>query len=105
MQAEDDQLEESQQVHVGRLPGPWAFLKWFERQQVDVVLCCGVNRQASATLEARGVTLIWGLTGEAEQIVADYLSGQLVAPDESPCAVQRSLGRQRRSRGRGSGPL
>ena len=77
VRAADGAASELKQVHVGPLSDPWAFIEWVERQQVEVVLCCGVNRQACATLDARGITVIWGLTGEAELVVSEYLEGQL----------------------------
>ena len=116
VQAENGEVHEQERVHVGRLPGPWAFLEWFERQRVDLVLCCGVNRQASSSLGARGVQVIWGLTGEADQVVADFLGGQLdkyapgsVGPDLGtgrgfgPGGARGQAGRRGRGRGGGRG--
>jgi len=83
LETTDGELRAQRQIHVGRLSDPWAFLEWLAQQAIDLVLCCGVTRQACATLSARGVHVVWGLTGEAEQIAADFLAGRLSASEPS----------------------
>jgi len=48
--------------------------KWLKNQAVDIVLCCGINRQASYLLQAMGIEVVQGLTGEARQVIEDFLA-------------------------------
>jgi len=108
----DGEVGERQQINVGESGGVWAFVDWFCRQQIDLVLCCGVNAQAQKTLNARGVEVVSGLTGEAEEVVSEYLTGTLEPPtwgDPARCTRRHrhGAGKGRRrggQRGRGGPP-
>ena len=111
VRAEDGKALDQQIMTVGQFPRINAFVDWIAQQGIKAVLCCGGNRQALAALETRGVEVIWGLTGEAEERVGAYLSGALnseiqfgrLRPDGSPQGGIGRPGRGPGGRGRGGG--
>ena len=93
-----------QRVSVGEFPMLSAFVDWITQQGVGAVLCCGANRWAITALESKGVEVIWGLTGEAEERIKAYLDGTL--NNKIPIRRIRSDGSSRgggRRRGQGCG--
>jgi predicted Fe-Mo cluster-binding NifX family protein len=73
-------MREWRHIRIGDPPCMWELLERISREGVDVVICCGVNRQASALLDSQGVQVLWGITGEAEEVVSAYLDGRLNEP-------------------------
>jgi len=59
-----------------------ALADFLAEHQVDTVICGGVGAPMIGKLEARGMKAYPGVTGDADQAVADLLAGKLSA-DES----------------------
>ena len=64
------------------------FAKFLKEQGVEVVLCCGVNRQARYLLEAMGMEVVTGLTGDAREVAQAFLDD----PERFRLACRRNLG-------------
>jgi predicted Fe-Mo cluster-binding NifX family protein len=69
------------------------------KEGVEVVISGGMNHHFQNLFRLRGIEVIWGIIGEADEVLRVFKSGQLT-PGMGFC--QRGLGRrQRRFRGRG----
>ena len=90
VRAEAGEAQDQQRVSVGQFPMLSAFVDWITQQGIEAVLCCGANRWAITALESKGVEVIWGLTGEAEERIKAYLGGTLT--NEIPIRRIRSDG-------------
>jgi predicted Fe-Mo cluster-binding NifX family protein len=66
----------------------------FAREGVDVVLSGGVDSEYQRELRLRNITVIWGLIGEAEDVLASYLEGQVFS-GMGPCPTARKRGQPR----------
>ncbi len=72
---------------------------------VDVLICGGVSAPLAAMLDARGVHVLSGVSGEVTEVLGAFLRGQLegprwAMPGWGRCGRGRRRGR-RRERGRG----
>ncbi len=54
------------------------------REGVDLVLSGGINAEYQREFRLRNIAVIWGLIGEAEDVLATYLDGQVFA-GMGPC--------------------
>jgi predicted Fe-Mo cluster-binding NifX family protein len=61
------------------------------REGVEIVISGGMNRYFQDLFRSRGIQVIWGIIGEAEEVVAAFVAGRLT-PGMGCC--------QRRRRGR-----
>ena len=69
------------------------------KEGVEVVISGGMNHHFQNLFRLRGIEVIWGIIGEADEVLRVFKSGQLT-PGMGFC--QRGRGRrQRRFRGRG----
>ena len=48
--------------------------------EVDVLICGGISRSLTGSLNAFNITVISGITGELNQILAAYISGEFPGP-------------------------
>ena len=51
----------------------------------DVVICGGIGQGAKDTLDAQGIALCAGASGDAKQAAQDYLDGRLVHNANASC--------------------
>jgi predicted Fe-Mo cluster-binding NifX family protein len=58
------------------------------REGVDLVLSGGINMEYQHQFRLRNIGVIWGLIGEAEDVLATYLRGKLFA-GMGPCPPVR----------------
>jgi predicted Fe-Mo cluster-binding NifX family protein len=71
------------------------------KEGVEVVISGGMNQHFQDLFRLRGIDVIWGIIGEADDVLAAFMSGRL-SPGMGCCpAGRRPRQRQRRFRGRG----
>lgn len=71
------------------------------KEGVEVVISGGMNQHFQNLFHLRGIHVIWGIIGEADDVLAAYLTGQL-SPGMGCCPAGRRRRRgQRRFRGGG----
>jgi predicted Fe-Mo cluster-binding NifX family protein len=63
---------------------PEAIAEQVAREGVDLVLTGGINVEYQRQFRLRNIGVIWGLIGEAEDVLAAYLRGKLFA-GMGPC--------------------
>jgi len=66
---------------------------------VNVLICGGISRPLLTLISAQGITVIPGITGQAEQILEAYRNNRLHRPE----FLMPGSGRCRREQGRGYG--
>lgn len=76
-QVEDGQVLSSQVVETNG-SGHGALAGFLQAQGVDTLLCGGIGVGAKTALAQAGIQLYGGVTGSADQAVADLLAGKLV---------------------------
>lgn len=76
-QVEDGQVLSSQVVETNG-SGHGALAGFLQAQGVDTLLCGGIGGGAKTALAQAGIQLYGGVTGSADQAVADLLAGKLV---------------------------
>ncbi len=69
----------------------------FAREGVSLILSGGMNPYFQEQFRLRNIAVIWGLIGEADDVLATYLDGQVFS-GMGPCPVK---GRRRHMRRRG----
>ena len=57
--------------------GHGALAGLLDGQNVDVLICGGIGGGAKTALAQAGIRLLGGVSGDADQAVADYLEGRL----------------------------
>lgn len=57
--------------------------------QIDCLICGGIGSMAVKSLEGAGIKVISGISGEADQAAANYVSGSLLSSGNSPCSISR----------------
>ena len=62
--------------------GHGALAGLLQQRQVEVLICGGIGGGAQAALAQAGIQLYGGVTGDADDAVADFLAGQLAY---NPC--------------------
>ena len=62
--------------------GHGALASFLHMLQSDVLICGGIGGGAQAALAQAGIRLYGGVTGDADDAVADFLAGQLIY---NPC--------------------
>jgi predicted Fe-Mo cluster-binding NifX family protein len=62
---------------------PGAIPALMAREQVNVVIAGGAGPRAQQLLSAAGIDLIWGVEGEAVQVLAEFAAGTLVTGDSA----------------------
>ena len=67
------------------------------REGVSLILSGGMNPYFQEQFRLRNIAVIWGLIGEADDVLATYLDGQVFS-GMGPCPVK---GRRRQMRRRG----
>ena len=71
------------------------------KEGVEVVISGGMNKHFQNLFRLRGIEVIWGIIGEADEVLQVFKSGQLT-PGMGCCPEERRpRRRQRRFRGRG----
>ncbi len=71
------------------------------KEGVEVVISGGMNQHFQNLFRLRGIDVIWGIIGEADDVLAAFMTGQL-RPGMGCCLAGRRPRRgQRRFRGRG----
>jgi predicted Fe-Mo cluster-binding NifX family protein len=88
---EDGSWEEAAQS-LGLLPWP-ARLQHLAQLGVTVLLCGGFNRHWLPLAESLGIRVIWGLWGDARELISAFHAGRLQTPP--------AFGHGGRGRGRG----
>ena len=63
---------------------PIQIAEYLAREGVDLVLSGGINSEYQREFRLRNIAVIWGLIGEAEDVLATYLNGQVFA-GMGPC--------------------
>lgn len=76
-QVEDGQVLSSQVVETNG-SGHGALAGFLQAQGVDTLLCGGIGGGAKTALAQAGIQLYGGVTGSADQAVADLLAGKLI---------------------------
>ena len=65
--------------------GHGALASFLRMLGISVLICGGIGPGAQETLAQLDVTVIPGITGDADQAVEDFLAGKLVANTEALC--------------------
>ena len=76
----DDDLHREPAVCSGNIP---LFLK---RRAVGVLVCGGIGNCMKDLLASMNITVIPGVSGEADEVIARYLAGTLVPGEKYSCA-------------------
>ena len=71
--------------------GHSALAALLEDYAIDAVICGGIGGGAVAALADRGIVVYSGISGEAEQAVADFLAGNLT-PEGANCSHHEAQG-------------
>ena len=94
-QVEGKTVKQSETASLEAVP-PGALADFIAGQGVKVLICGGIHERFQTALEQRGVKVIWGIIGPAEQALNEYLAGAL-KPDRFLCPRRQ---RRRRKHGR-----
>lgn len=65
--------------------GHGALAAFLENNKVTVLICGGIGGGAKQALEARGIKLLSGVSGNADDVVAAFLKGDLNASLNANC--------------------
>lgn len=76
---------------------PMQIAECFAREGIDLVLSGGMNQDFLREFRLRNIGVIWGLIGEAEDVLAAYLKGKVFA-GMGPCPPVRNRGRSPRNK-------
>ena len=95
----DNRREVGREVLSWDVEDPVLIAEHFAREGVDVILSGGVDPGYQREFRLRNITLIWGLIGEAEDVLASYLEGQVFA-GMGPCPTVRKRGQPRHKKTR-----
>ena len=76
-QVENDAVIASRVVETGD-SGHGALAGFLKAQNVDVLICGGIGGGAQMALAEAGIKLYGGVHGDADEVVTDFLAGQLV---------------------------
>jgi len=76
---------------------PMQIAECFAREGIDLVLSGGMNQDFLREFRVRNIGVIWGLIGEAEDVLAAYLKGRVFA-GMGPCPPVRTRGRSPRNK-------
>lgn len=79
--AENGTILSTQVIDTGS-SGHGALAGLLQQLRVEVLICGGIGGGAQAALAQAGIRLYGGVTGDADDAVADFLAGQLVY---NPC--------------------
>ena len=71
------------------LETPVQIAECLAREGVDLVLSGGMNSEYQREFRLRNIAVIWGLIGEAEDVLDTYLNGQVFA-GMGPCPPVRN---------------
>ena len=74
------------------IQSPPQIAKCFAAEGIDLVLCGGMNSAFQKEFQLRNIGVIWGLIGEAEDVLTAYLKGKAFA-GMGPCPPVRSSDR------------
>ena len=66
--------------------GHGALAGFLSSQQVDTLICGGIGGGAKMALEAAGIQLYGGVSGEADKAVQDFLDGKLEFNPDIQCS-------------------
>ena len=81
---EDNKVVSSETVDTGD-SGHGALAGFLRMLGISVVICGGIGPGAQDALAQLDITVIPGVTGDADQAVADFLAGKLVPNTEALC--------------------
>jgi len=76
------------------IQNPKQIAECFARNGIDLVLTGGMNTNFQKEFRLRNISVIWGVIGEAEDVLATYMDGKVFA-GMGPCPPVRK--RKRRS--------
>ena len=76
----DDHARRECAVSRGNIP---LFLK---RHQIEVLVCSGIGSCMKDLLESMNITVIPGVSGGADEVIARFLAGNLVPGEKYSCA-------------------
>jgi len=76
----DEDARRERSVSVGNIP---LFLK---RRQVGTLICSGIGSCMKDLLGSMDITVIPGVSGDADEVIARYLAGTLVPGEKYSCA-------------------
>ena len=65
--------------------GHGALAGFLENNQVDLLICGGIGGGAKQALESRGIKLLAGVAGNADDVVKAFINGTLQANSEANC--------------------
>lgn len=65
--------------------GHGALVGFLVQHDADVVLCGGIGTGAQVALMQAGIQMFGGVSGDADAVVADYLTGKLVFDPDVHC--------------------
>jgi len=74
------------------IESPVQIAESFVKEGIDLVLSGGMNPDFQKEFRLRNIGVIWGLIGEAEDVLSTYLKGKAF-PGMGPCPSSRSRGR------------
>ena len=75
------------------IKSPTQIASFFALEGIDLVLCGGMNSDFQKEFRKRNIGVLWGMIGEAEDVLATYLKGKAFA-GMGPCPPARSQGRR-----------
>ena len=65
--------------------GHGALAGFLRAAEVETLICGGIGMGARITLEEVGIRLLPGVTGNADDVVKDYLAGNLAYDPDTEC--------------------
>lgn len=76
-------------------------IKKLREYGVEVILCSGFNRYLLPVANESGIQVVWGLMGDADQVLEKYRTGDLESwrGPQSPDACRRRQRRRNKARG------
>lgn len=83
---------------VGQLH-PWQWPELLSQLQVRRLVCGGIHQSFQESIEARGIEVLWGVIGRADEALRALANGTL-RPNQFVCPGRMQRGR-RRARGGG----
>jgi len=82
------------------IESPVQIAEVFAREGIDLVLSGGMSPAFQREFRLRNIDVIWGLIGEADDVLATYLKGKAFA-GMGPCPPARSRDRSSRTKKQG----
>lgn len=79
------------------IESPTQIAESFAKEGIDLVLSGGMNPEFQKEFRLRNIGVIWGLIGEAEDVLDTYLKGNAFA-GMGPCPSAKSGGRTQRKK-------